>query len=63
MFFGITYGPRMKRLLLIKNRITHSFHARIREQKSMLFLKVFTLKILLMNIFYCICSQETQKYK
>lgn len=47
MFFGITYGPRMKRLLLGKNRITHSLHARIREQKSMLFLKVFTLKNLI----------------
>lgn len=47
MFFGITYGPRTKRLLLGENRITHSFHARIREQKSMLFLKVFTLKNLI----------------
>lgn len=47
MFFGITYGPRMKRLLLIKNRITHSLHARMKEQKSMLFLKVFSLKNLI----------------
>lgn len=64
MFFGITYGPRMKRLLLIKNRITHSLHARMKEQKSMLFLKVFSLKNLINEyIFYRICSHETQKYK
>lgn len=30
-----------------KNRITHSLHARMKEQKSMLFLKVFSLKNLI----------------